>query len=501
VKQVGEKKRAKCLVCCMRCKLGNHSISGAAKFREGYQTVKFCFQCAHDATPKDQQKPNGYKTPAAKPIPLCTVARFDNDSRTCWEIHHSQSDYPLLACERNHTTGMLRKNRLENSKSRRLSSRLKDEGVRLHRKRSLWNSGEGALIRSVRLRPNVTLHEPVRNDTTKFGRARCIVCCFRCSNEKHGDILSREGYKTTWCCKMCFEDATNSNECAGSMGDSEIVALPLCLVSRFTNDPRSCWDIHHSGDPYPQIPCVKSEKPQKFRWNLLKPSSASQIPISLKHHTPKPNENVKTGRAKCVVCCLRCTNDTHSSSGFREGYKTKWVCTDCPKHNVRKKRMQEGDLQSKEVSEVEKKLLKPIPLCRVPRFKDDPRSCWDIHHSNSQYPALPCRRKKRIPHLFDHRPVRNTSISSGRAKCVVCCLRCTKESHGNFGFREGYKTSWCCYECRKSGPGNPNTNEKPVPLCVKARFNGDPRSCWDIYHSGNQIPQLSCMKGFKIKKH
>jgi len=261
--------------------------------------------------------------------------------------------------------------------------------------------------------------------------------------------------------------------------------------------------------------CTKDEKPRKFKWNSgKKTKSSSQKIKQLKYHVPKKNVIAKTGRAKCVVCCFRCSKDAHGNFAFKEGYKTKWCCDQCSDDALMKKRLQEGVPFTNEVTEAEKRSFKPVPLCRVPRFEGDPRSCWDIHHSDEVYPLLSCHKTARAQKLIDHRPVKNTSVAQGRAKCAVCCMRCKKDSHDTFEFREGYKTPWACYACSTIKAKNHNTKtennvgdevslvapekRKPIPLCRVARFDGDPRTCWDIHHSGDKnYPLLSCSKAMK----
>jgi len=84
------KRQARCVVCCCLCSKDSHSTG--RQRRLGWKTTKCCFPCAQTASRRTGTD--------IQPVALCTVQRLVcfGKSRTCWEIHHSSSEYPTLPC-------------------------------------------------------------------------------------------------------------------------------------------------------------------------------------------------------------------------------------------------------------------------------------------------------------------------------------------------------------------------------------------------------------------
>ena len=105
--------------------------------------------------------------------------------------------------------------------------------------------------------------------------------------------------------------------------------------------------------------------------------------------TVRLDENNKSVRGKCIVCC-QCTStpDFHlreNKSGKRcnrgrDGYKVATVCSMCSK-DAESKFGQAGNGM---------KLFQPIHLCTKARFTHHgvQETCFELHHSKAFYPDV-----------------------------------------------------------------------------------------------------------------
>jgi len=156
--------------------------------------------------------------------------------------------------------------------------------------RDYWNLGQFKPIRSTAEALN---HRPSSSGANAKVR-RCIVCCESC---KTGKAHHRRGYKTKFGCFVCAQSAAASvNE---NIKDAPI--LPLCQIARFKDqgENRTCFEIHHSGGPYPILKCTTHEKPRLIPTNMskrLKPAGADTgFPLPEGVDDPHPTNASRLG--------------------------------------------------------------------------------------------------------------------------------------------------------------------------------------------------------------
>ena len=100
---VTEERAIRRIVCCVECLKkypsgDSDSVDIPKHFRQGYGKRYSCNSCAVGIA----RETSGMRVDSRhidSVIPLCSLARFPNDRRTCFEIHHSPSPYPKLYCK------------------------------------------------------------------------------------------------------------------------------------------------------------------------------------------------------------------------------------------------------------------------------------------------------------------------------------------------------------------------------------------------------------------
>ena len=107
----------------------------------------------------------------------------------------------------------------------------------------------------------------------KGGRRRCIVCCQWCaSGRPHPPKQAgRSGYITHFACTACTDlvrqklrarcDAALFGESPETFAEAGPVAL--CTKNRL-HGGRSCFELHHSGERYPEWPCSRPRAKQNL---------------------------------------------------------------------------------------------------------------------------------------------------------------------------------------------------------------------------------------------
>ena len=164
--------------------------------------------------------------------------------------------------------------------------------------RRIYDLGEGFDIRSARSAKN---HQPtfVVQPTTKTKKGlankkgKCVVCCIcvrkptfhqtaptsRSNTKRRRKNPGKDGYKVSTVCKQCSAKATAKS---GLAADSELSKAPifqpvfLCTVPRFdtpeyNNLKKTCFEIHHSDQPYPKLNCCQYSD---LRISFPRPSSS-----------------------------------------------------------------------------------------------------------------------------------------------------------------------------------------------------------------------------------
>lgn len=142
-----------------------------------------------------------------------------------------------------------------------------DPGTGSYYTRNLWNKGE---MSSYRKHIRQSNHKSNSEDS-----GRCIVCCEHCFREASADPADKEnagkthkyrlGHRTTKCCFPCanFCEDTKSRKSGITRSTNEDVRpIYLCEVRRFKDDPRTCFEIHHSTSDYPVLKCTNHERPR-----------------------------------------------------------------------------------------------------------------------------------------------------------------------------------------------------------------------------------------------
>mmetsp|Transcript_14796 Transcript_14796/g.19139 ORF Transcript_14796/g.19139 Transcript_14796/m.19139 type:complete len:410 (+) Transcript_14796:1148-2377(+) len=139
----------------------------------------------------------------------------------------------------------------------------------------LWSFGEGKNIRETASKlvgvhrhkmskitaPNQQTHA---NKNKRF-RLRCIVCCQICDKQmkENGEITkhNRLGYQTQWQCNQCGKDANSFISRRKGTQSQRDLSPALCAEKFkrferiFSDEHRSCMQIHHSASPFPGLIC------------------------------------------------------------------------------------------------------------------------------------------------------------------------------------------------------------------------------------------------------
>eukprot|EP00511_Aplanochytrium_stocchinoi_P007956 CAMPEP_0204846578 /NCGR_PEP_ID=MMETSP1347-20130617/2100_1 /ASSEMBLY_ACC=CAM_ASM_000690 /TAXON_ID=215587 /ORGANISM="Aplanochytrium stocchinoi, Strain GSBS06" /LENGTH=235 /DNA_ID=CAMNT_0051987205 /DNA_START=393 /DNA_END=1100 /DNA_ORIENTATION=+ len=109
--------------------------------------------------------------------------------------------------------------------------------------------------------PNQQTHA---NKNKRF-RLRCIVCCQICDKQmkENGEITkhNRLGYQTQWQCNQCGKDANSFISRRKGTQSQRDLSPALCAEKFkrferiFSDEHRSCMQIHQSASPYPGLIC------------------------------------------------------------------------------------------------------------------------------------------------------------------------------------------------------------------------------------------------------
>lgn len=151
----------------------------------------------------------------------------------------------------------------------------------------------------------------------------------------------------------------------------------------------------------------KSTKGTRGLRGIYNKGTGKKIRQSGSKHKPTfvLDENGKKKRGKCIVCCQCATKaNFHQKlnkrgkicNRFRDGMKIATVCVDCSE--------KAKHLYSDDNSDM--KLFQPVHLCPYKRFQDFgiDKTCFEIHHSNEEYPAkLSCMSKREQALTFPKR--------------------------------------------------------------------------------------------------
>ncbi|GBG25643.1 Hypothetical Protein FCC1311_018622 [Hondaea fermentalgiana] len=192
-----------------------------------------------------------YLPPAERAAKRSLAESFQLESRADQQHVPDKSQSPQQQHQQQSQQPQTQQQQQQSPRSNDLSGKVRNSGHR--HAREFWNLGQ---FRSIRSTAESQHHKPSSSGATAKVR-RCIVCCETC---KAGSIHHRRGYKTKFGCYTCAQTA------AAAVHESvkDALILPLCQIPRFRQfgEERTCFAIHHSGDPYPDLACTRQEKPR-----------------------------------------------------------------------------------------------------------------------------------------------------------------------------------------------------------------------------------------------